>query len=125
MLKTRHGIIRLAAVVAGAVLFATCGTIGPSGNPDVPDYDSKHPPQLAHLEGKVVDFNTGAGIPDAKVTGEDKTWISGPDGQYVLSNLRSLNVALVVTAAGYDTTSSFIPLSHGHNYFLIRMKAAE
>ncbi len=113
-------IARSAAAGLFGLLLASCNAQDAPVAPSV-DWPSRPAPTVTHVFGHVIDVESGAPVPAARIVAGETVTMSEAGGEYTIGNLRQSAITLVATKAGYDTTFSLIPLEGGDKEFTLRM----
>jgi hypothetical protein len=112
------------AALAGVVLALACIPSNPDADDDYVANPLEPAPHVAHLRGRVRDFNTGAPITGARVEAEGVSVVTSSDGAYAIGGLRVLITTLVTTKEGYDTSRVQIALPRGDSQFDPRLRVS-
>ncbi len=110
------------AALAGVVLSLGCIPSNPDADDNYVAAPLEPAPHVAHLRGRVRDFNTGAPIAGARVEAEGLFVVTSTDGAYAIGGLRVLITTLMTTKDGYDTLRVQLALPRGDSQFDPRIR---
>ncbi|MES3033805.1 MAG: carboxypeptidase-like regulatory domain-containing protein [Gemmatimonadota bacterium] len=105
---------RLVGLLACVIPLAACGSEYTLPTDGSAERGNTAPVPITNIRGRVLDLLTGAPVAGARIEASGATTAtSAADGSYNLQSVQ-LNIALVVaTRAGYDSTSTLLPLTGG------------